>query len=267
MSRLTLSVDDAVVRQAKARAAREGTSVSRIVERFLREAPAARFVRGRPAAGLPRDAARVREARADRADERTGGRREAHVVDWVSLLALACALAMDAFAVAVVTGLTVAPLTHRHVFRLAFHFGLFQALMPVVGWLAGTAVHAWISAFDHWVAFGLLALVGGRMLWGAASGEKKEGPGPDDPTSGWSLVVLSVATSIDALAVGLSLAMIGAPIVVPAVVIGVVAAAFTAAGMVLGRRVAAGWGKRVEAVGGLILIGIGVRIVVEHLSG
>jgi putative Mn2+ efflux pump MntP len=185
---------------------------------------------------------------------------------WLSLLALACALAMDAFAVAIVTGLTLKPLTHRHIFRLAFHFGLFQALMPTIGWFAGSAVHEYIAAFDHWIAFGLLAFIGGRMLWGAVHEDKHDDSTPSDPTSGWSLLVLSVATSIDALAVGLSLAMIGSPIVVPAVVIGVVAAAFTAVGMVLGRRIGAAWGKRVEVFGGLILIGIGVKIVIEHLS-
>ena len=183
---------------------------------------------------------------------------------WLSLLALAAALAMDAFAVAIVTGLTLKPMTRRHVFRLAFHFGLFQALMPTIGWAAGTAVHKYISAFDHWVAFALLASVGGKMVWGAFHGED-DGKAPDDPTSGWSLVVLSVATSIDALAVGLSLAMIGSTIVIPAVVIGLVAAAFTATGMVLGRRIGSLWGKRVEVVGGLILIAIGVKIVMEHL--
>lgn len=186
---------------------------------------------------------------------------------WFSLLALACALAMDAFAVAIVSGLTLNPLTRRHVFRLAFHFGLFQALMPVIGWAAGKAVHSYIAAFDHWIAFGLLGFVGGKMLWGALHGEGDEERPKGDPTSGWALVVLSVATSIDALAVGLSLAVIGADIVVPAVVIGLVAAAFTAAGMVLGRRIGTLWGKRVEVLGGAILVGIGVKIVAEHLWG
>jgi manganese efflux pump family protein len=185
----------------------------------------------------------------------------------LSLLALAVALAMDAFAVAIVTGLTLNPMTRRHVFRLSFHFGLFQALMPTIGWLVGAAVYRYISAFDHWVAFGLLAFVGGKMLWEAGHDDKGESPRTIDPTAGWSLVVLSVATSIDALAVGLSLAMIGSTIVVPAVVIGVVASGFTGAGMVLGRRIGALWGKRVEVVGGLILVGIGVKIVVEHLFG
>jgi putative Mn2+ efflux pump MntP len=171
---------------------------------------------------------------------------------------------MDAFAVAIVAGLTLKRLTGRHVFRLAFHFGLFQALMPVLGWLAGRAVYQYIAAVDHWIAFALLAFVGGRMSWGAC-----QGGGDDrderDPTSGWNLVILSVATSIDALAVGLSLAMIGSPIVVPSLVIGVVAAAFTATGMLLGGRFGARWGRRVEFAGGLILIAIGVKLVIEHL--
>ncbi len=183
-----------------------------------------------------------------------------------SLFALALALAMDAFAVAIVTGLADLPLTHRRVFRLAFHFGLFQALMPAIGWAAGRAVYRWVEPFDHWVAFALLGFVGGRMVWGALhAGEERRATG--DSTRGWSLVMLSVATSIDALAVGLSIAMIGAAILVPALVIGVVAAALTAAGMLLGRWIGAAWGKRVEVLGGAILIGMGIRIVVGHLGG
>jgi manganese efflux pump family protein len=186
---------------------------------------------------------------------------------WMELLALACALAMDAFAVAIVTGLTLNPMTPRHVFRLAFHFGLFQALMPVLGWFAGRAVHQYIEAFDHWIALGLLAFVGGKMLWESFHDDGGDGKTASDPTAGWSLVVLSVATSIDALAVGLTLAMIGSPIVLPAIVIGIVAAAFTTVGMALGRRIGSTWGKRVEVLGGLILIGIGTKIVIEHLYG
>jgi len=188
-------------------------------------------------------------------------------MDWLSLLALSVALAMDAFAVSIVTGLTLDPMTRRHIFRIAFHFGLFQAAMPVIGWLAGSAIQPYIAAFDHWIAFGLLAFVGGKMLWESHGGEEaaadREGR---DPTRGWSLLMLSVATSIDALAVGLSLAMVSAPIVVPAIVIGLVAAAFSTVGMLLGRRVGTAWGKRVEVLGGLILIGIGVKILAEHLG-
>ena len=187
-------------------------------------------------------------------------------MDWLSLLAIAVALAMDAFAVAIVTGLTLSPMTGRHIFRLAFHFGLFQALMPILGWWAGMAMHRYLEAFDHWVAFGLLAFVGGRMI-GGALGEKERKKVPNDPTSGWDLVLLSVATSIDALAVGLSLAMLGTTIIYRALVIGVVAASFTTAGMILGRRIGTLWGKRVEIFGGIIICAIGLKIVIGHMLG
>lgn len=186
-------------------------------------------------------------------------------MDWISLLFLACALAMDAFAVAIVAGLTLEPLTRRHIFRLAFHFGLFQGLMPTLGWLAGHAVSDYISAFDHWIAFGLLSFIGGKMLLEALR-DSEEPPNPRDPTSGWTLVMLSIATSIDALAVGLSLALLGSTIVIPAVVIGIVAAAFTTTGMLLGRKIGSLWSKRVEIMGGAILIGIGIKILIEHLG-
>ncbi len=185
---------------------------------------------------------------------------------WLSLLAVAAALAMDAFAVAIVAGLSLSPLTGRHVFRLSFHFGLFQALMPLFGWTAGRIVYRYIAQIDHWVAFGLLALVGGRMIAGAVRAHDQTRP-PNDPTSGWDLIFLSIATSIDALAVGLSLAMIGSTILVPSLVIGAVAATLTAIGMALGRQIGELWGRRVEAIGGLVLIAIGVKILMDHLTG
>jgi putative Mn2+ efflux pump MntP len=185
---------------------------------------------------------------------------------WWSLLAIAVALAMDAFAVAIVAGLSVTPLTKKHVFRLAFHFGLFQAVMPTIGWAAGIAVQQHIAAFDHWLAFGLLAIVGGKMIWGARSDGRGTRRSSSDPTSGWELLMLSVATSIDALAVGLSLALIGSGIFLPALVIGIVAAGFTCAGMLLGRQIGSRWGQRVEVFGGLILLAIGIKIVLEHTA-
>jgi len=183
---------------------------------------------------------------------------------WFSLLAVALALAMDAFAVAIVAGLTLSPLTKRHVFRLAFHFGLFQALMPLIGWTAGTAVYRYIADVDHWVAFGLLSFVGGRMIFASFQSDEEARAGRD-PTSGWDLVILSVATSIDALAVGLSLAMLGLRILIPALVIGIVAGVITVLGMVLGRKIGTLWGRRVEAAGGVVLIAIGVRILLQHI--
>ncbi|MCM2265322.1 MAG: manganese efflux pump MntP family protein [Desulfuromonadales bacterium] len=187
-------------------------------------------------------------------------------MDILTLLGIAVALAMDAFAVALGTGMNLATLTGRHLFRLGFHFGLFQALMPVIGWLAGLTVQQRIAAWDHWIAFGLLAFVGGHMLWEARA-EAHEEKSANDPTRGLSLVLLSVATSIDALAVGFSLSMLGVSIWTPALVIGLVAGVLTVVGMLLGRKVGDRWGPRVEIVGGLVLIGIGVKILVEHLTG
>jgi manganese efflux pump family protein len=200
-------------------------------------------------------------------DARTGKKTLARHVSmgWLSLFALAVALAMDALAVAVVTGLTLNQLTPGHVLRMSLNFGLFQAVMPVLGWAAGLAVHRYISEIDHWVAFALLAVVGGRMVWGSfCDGQEKVLTG--DPTTGFQLLMLSVATSIDALAVGLSLAMVQSPILVPALVIGAITAGLTAVGMLLGSRIGALWGKRVEALGGLILIAIGIDILCRHMA-
>ncbi|MEZ4600312.1 MAG: manganese efflux pump MntP family protein [Syntrophotaleaceae bacterium] len=187
-------------------------------------------------------------------------------MDLLTLLGIALALAMDAFAVALGVGLAVSPLTGRHLFRLGWHFGLFQAMMPVIGWLAGVTLQQYIEAFDHWLALGLLGFVGGKMIYEAFH-ETDEPKRAGDPTRGMSLVVLSLATSIDALAVGLSLGVLGVSIWFPAAIIGLVAGVLTLVGMLLGQRAGSLLGKRVEVLGGLILIGIGIRIVLEHTLG
>jgi manganese efflux pump family protein len=180
----------------------------------------------------------------------------------VTLLGTALALAIDAFAVATAVAAALPEVTVRHRIRLAWHFGLFQALMPLLGWLAGEAVAARLGAVDHWIPFGLLAVLGIRMIRA-----RDEGTGPvcSDPTRGWSLLALSVATSIDALAVGLSLGVVRVPIVLPVVVIGVVCAAMTLLGMALGRRVGVRFRRQATRVGGVVLVLIGLRILVEHL--
>ena len=183
-------------------------------------------------------------------------------MDWITILGISLALAMDAFAVALAAGAVLNPLTRRHLFRLGFHFGLFQALMPIGGWLIGIAVQNWISAYDHWIAFVLLAFVGVRMIVEAF--DEKDDKSVSDPTRGLTMVMLSVATSIDALAVGLSLAMLGISIWQPAAVIGIVAAVLTVFGMLMGRRLGSNWGKRVEVCGGLVLCIIGLKILLEH---
>lgn len=185
-------------------------------------------------------------------------------MDTLSLIALAVALAMDAFAVALAAGAILHPLTFRPCFRLAFHFGLFQAMMPVIGWLAGLTVQSFVATWSHWIAFFLLLYIGGRMVreaLGAEEGEERA----NDPSRGLTMVALSVATSIDALAVGLTLAMLDVVIWVPSMVIGLVACGFTVLGLFLGTRAGQRWGKRVEVAGGAILIAIGLKILLTAL--
>lgn len=184
-------------------------------------------------------------------------------MDSLTLLGLALALAMDAFAVALGTGTVLKRLTGRHLFRLGFHFGLFQALMPVIGWLAGQTIIQWVSAWDHWIVFILLLIIGGRMIHEACNNDEK--PDKRDPTRGFNLILLSLATSIDALAVGFSLSVIGVSIWLPALVIGLVAGALTVAGMLLGGRIGDRWGAGAGILGGLVLVAIGTRILIEHL--
>lgn len=189
-----------------------------------------------------------------------------------TLLALSVGLAMDAFAVAVTAGMQLRCINIPQVFRMAGTFGFFQFAMPVVGWFLGIGVQKYIEAYDHWITFGLLFFVGGKMIkeaWEKRHQDIEEecAACPADPTRGTSLLLLGIATSIDALAVGLSMAILGQGIWFPAVVIGVVCAVLTACGIHLGRimcTVAGSWGKYANAVGGFVLIAIGVNILHDH---
>lgn len=183
----------------------------------------------------------------------------------ITTLGIAVALAMDAFAVAIATGVNLKQVSARQTFRLSWHFGLFQALMPLVGWGLGSSIHDYVVAYAHWVAFIMLALVGSNMLKEAiqADKDKDETAPPKDSTKGMTMVTLSVATSIDALAVGLSMSMLRVSIVYPAIIIGIVAGLFTIVGLHLGKRVArltwlSTWA---EILGGLVLWIIGLNIL------
>mgnify|MGYP000740102843 CR=1 FL=1 len=186
-------------------------------------------------------------------------------MDFINIFALAVALAMDAFAVAIATGVRLKRVSLRQFFRLAWHFGFFQAMMPVIGWAAGLTVRDQIERFDHWIAFGLLTFVGVNMIREAFKLEE-DAREKHDPTRGLTLVMLSVATSIDALAVGLTISMLQVSIWLPAIIIGVVAGAFTVVGLHLGKSV--GSAERLSPVagvlGGVVLLGIGVKILIEH---
>lgn len=185
-------------------------------------------------------------------------------MDLLEIAAVAVGLSMDAFAVALGVAASGSAPGGRATFRLAFHFGLFQCLMPVAGWLIGRRVMPLIEGIDHWVAFGLLAVVGVRMIRAGLGSAPRAYT--HDPTRGLTLVMLAVATSIDALAVGLSLALFASGIWYAAVMIGVITAAVVTVGVRLGRRFGASLGARMEVAGGAILLLVGLRIVVQHLS-
>ena len=182
---------------------------------------------------------------------------------FLEIFLIALSMAMDAFAVCLSAGTQEQTSGTHPAFRLAFHFGLFQFLMPILGWFAGATIVRYISAFDHWIAFGLLAFVGIRMIRSGfdSNGEEQK----KDPSRGWTLVLLSIAVSIDALAIGFSLALVGVTIWYPAVVIGLVTGLISWLGIYLGNRLGQRFGKRMEIVGGIVLFIIGIRILITHL--
>ena len=185
----------------------------------------------------------------------------------IEIFLIAVSLALDAFAVSVSSGIAIPGFGWRQAARMGLWFGGFQFMMPLAGWLLGSSVSRYIQAVDHWVAFGLLAMIGGRMVWGAlAQGAGGQEEAPAD-LSARRLCLLAIATSIDALAVGVSMAFMAVPVLASAVVIGVVAFALSVVGGLAGRRLGGLFQKRAELVGGLVLIAIGVKILIEHLSG
>ncbi|HIJ78357.1 MAG: manganese efflux pump MntP family protein [Desulfobulbaceae bacterium] len=186
-------------------------------------------------------------------------------MEFTTILLIAIALAVDAFAVALAAGVNLCQVNLRQTLRLALHFGLFQGGMNIIGWASGLTVRSLIESVDHWIAFGLLAVVGVRMIIEALKEEREEAEGID-PTRGRMLVFLSVATSIDALAVGLSFAVLKISVWLPALIIALVAAILTAVGLRLGCLLGAAsrLGPRTEIGGGLVLLAIGLKILAEH---
>jgi putative Mn2+ efflux pump MntP len=184
-------------------------------------------------------------------------------MEFAASLFIATGLAMDAFAVSLGIGTSGRAQDFRSRFRLAFHFGIFQALMTLLGWLAGSTIANFISTFDHWVALALLGYVGINMI--------RSGLNASDnslwanPSKGKTLIMLCVATSLDAMAVGLGMAMVHTPIVFPATLIGIVTLSLSAMGLGLGGKLGKTFGKRMEVLGGLILLAIGLRILYIHL--
>lgn len=183
---------------------------------------------------------------------------------FLEILLLALALALDAFAVSVASSSSGRISDKRASFRLSFHFGLFQALMPIIGWSIGSGVSKVVEDFDHWIAFTLLLLVGLKMIHESFNAEdsKKD----FNPSKGWTLIILSLATSIDALVVGFSLALLNTEIIYPSILIGIVTSALSLLGINLGKSFGNRFGKKMEITGGLIIIAIGLKILLSHIT-
>jgi len=184
-------------------------------------------------------------------------------MDSLTIVIIAVGLAMDAFVVSIVSGSAYKQLHIKHALRMALFFGAFQAFMPLIGSLAGMTLKEYIEHCDHWIAFGLLAAVGGKMIYESLKIKSvEENP---DPSNIFVLLVLSVATSIDALAVGITLSLIAGSIVIAVIIIGLITFVLSYLGVYIGKRFGHFFESKMEAVGGIILIGIGTKVLIEHL--
>lgn len=184
-------------------------------------------------------------------------------MEFLTVAIIAVGLAMDATAVAIGVGATLQPCRASTLLRLSFHFGLFQFLMPVIGWALGEVVSGWVGRYDHWIAFALLVAVATHMLHEAR--RPPELP-TNDPTRGLSLVLLSLATSIDALAVGLSLAVLRVPVLYASGIIGVVTFLLSSVGGLVGHTTRKLFGRGAKIVGALTLLAVALRILISHLQ-
>jgi manganese efflux pump family protein len=184
-------------------------------------------------------------------------------LDLITIVLMAVGLAMDAFAVSISCGLSDAKNTSRNALKAGIAFGLFQGGMTAVGWLAGCSFRAWIENIDHWVAFALLGIIGAKMIWEALDGENE----CIALTSFKVLITLAFATSIDALAVGISLSALKTDIIFPVLMITVITFALSYFGVFLGKMIGcnAKFKKCIDIFGGVVLVGIGLKILLEHI--
>ena len=186
---------------------------------------------------------------------------------FVELFLIGVGLSMDAFAASVCKGLGMSRLNMRQAAVISLFFGGFQALMPLIGWALGSQLTDFIAPIDHWIAFGLLAFVGGKMLWDAFhEDDEDEGVQTDEKLDLKELLMLAIATSIDALAVGITLAFLQVAIVPSITIIGLTTFVISFAGVAVGHFFGARFEKPATIVGGVVLIMIGVKILLEHLG-
>lgn len=185
-------------------------------------------------------------------------------MDIFQLILIAVGLAMDAFAVSVCKGLKMKKLDYKYTVTIALFFGVFQAVMPLIGWFLGKQFEKYITNIDHWISFALLAFIGGKMIWEALKGDKEEECETRFDIK--ELFMLAVATSIDALAVGITFAFLKMEIASPVILIGLITFVLSMLGVLIGNRFGAKYKSKAELAGGIILVLIGLKILLEHLG-
>jgi manganese efflux pump family protein len=184
-------------------------------------------------------------------------------MDLVTLLLLALGLSFDSFAVSISSGIARTQIRFFPATRIAFSMAFFQALMPVLGWLIGIHIKDYVEKADHWIAFGLLWLLGLKMIWESL---RSDGQNKDfDPLHIWTLILMSLATSIDAFVVGISFGFLRINILLSIIIIGGVTFIISMLGILFGKNTGDKLGKWAEVAGGIILAGIGTKILIEHL--
>lgn len=194
-------------------------------------------------------------------------------MDFIFAFAIAISLSMDAFAVAVSCGIIVGDFKLKHSLRLGIFFGLFQFGMPILGYLLGNGVRGFIEAYDHWVAFVMLAFIGGKMIWEAFDNKSEASDccaanccAAKTKLAAGRLLLLSVATSIDALIIGITIALTGREIFLTSAIIGTICLCLSVAGGMLGRFLGKTFSKYATVIGGVILVVIGAKTLIEHLT-
>jgi manganese efflux pump family protein len=187
-------------------------------------------------------------------------------MELITLILIAVGLSIDSFAVSISCGLVMCGITFRKATRIAFSLAFFQALMPLIGWLLGSSIEHLVGNFDHWLAFGLLAIIGGKMVIESFKNDTKDKQrlNPLDPKT---LIMLSIATSIDALVIGISFAFISINLYLATFIIGFTTFFFSMLGILFGKKTGLKFGRKMEAFGGVMLILIGLKILLEHLLG
>lgn len=186
---------------------------------------------------------------------------------FMELFLIGVGLSMDAFAVSICKGLAMEKVNKKQAVVIGLYFGGFQALMPLIGWFLGVRFQKYITSIDHWIAFILLVFIGGKMIWEAVRDpDVQEIPEKDPPLKHKEMLLLALATSIDALAVGITFAFLDTPIIEAIAIIGCTTFALSILGVVVGNFFGTRYKKKAEIAGGVILILIGLKILLEHLG-